>query len=198
MYPTLCLHPVFPRYQQRPAGSDAAAACPVPRQGPQQPLHGAVGPGNDPALPARGGEGAGWGFCPGCGRAAVSQGCHPPAGQVWGSQVFTPPLSHVLSLPHQGLTHLGKGTLTLCPYHSDRQLMSQVAVAGLLTVLVSFLDVRNSESCGLSAPPGTPLPRGVDTTQPPYLCLPSSYPGQVTLRSLWTRCCHAAPHAGHL
>ncbi|KAH0624208.1 hypothetical protein JD844_007752 [Phrynosoma platyrhinos] len=40
----------------------------------------------------------------------------------------------------QGLTHLGKGTLTLCPYHSDRQLMSQVAVAGLLTVLVSFLD----------------------------------------------------------
>lgn len=54
-------------------------------------------------------------------------------------------LFHVLSLPHQGLTHLGKGTLTLCPYHSDRQLMSQVAVAGLLTVLVSFLDVRNSE-----------------------------------------------------
>lgn len=48
---------------------------------------------------------------------------------------------HVL----QGLTHLGKGTLTLCPYHSDRQLMSQVAVAGLLTVLVSFLDVRNSK-----------------------------------------------------
>lgn len=45
----------------------------------------------------------------------------------------------------QGLTHLGKGTLTLCPYHSDRQLMSQVAVAGLLTVLVSFLDVKNSK-----------------------------------------------------
>ncbi|MEQ2181592.1 26S proteasome non-ATPase regulatory subunit 2 [Goodea atripinnis] len=44
----------------------------------------------------------------------------------------------------QGLTHLGKGTLTLCPYHSDRQLMSQVAVAGLLTVLVSFLDVKNT------------------------------------------------------
>uniref|UniRef100_A0A8C6MAL4 26S proteasome non-ATPase regulatory subunit 2 n=1 Tax=Nothobranchius furzeri TaxID=105023 RepID=A0A8C6MAL4_NOTFU len=43
----------------------------------------------------------------------------------------------------QGLTHLGKGTLTLCPYHSDRQLMSPVAVAGLLTVLVSFLDVKN-------------------------------------------------------
>lgn len=52
----------------------------------------------------------------------------------------------------QGLTHLGKGTLTLCPYHSDRQLMSQVAVAGLLTVLVSFLDVKNSECHFCSCP----------------------------------------------
>ncbi|XP_067655757.1 26S proteasome non-ATPase regulatory subunit 2-like [Haliotis asinina] len=42
----------------------------------------------------------------------------------------------------QGLTHLGKGTLTLCPYHSDRALMSPVAVAGLLAVLVSALDVK--------------------------------------------------------
>ena len=52
----------------------------------------------------------------------------------------------------KGLTHLGKGTLTLCPYHSDRQLMSQVAVAGLLTVLVSFLDVKNSRSISSSPP----------------------------------------------
>ncbi|KAF5289566.1 hypothetical protein FQA39_LY15013 [Lamprigera yunnana] len=43
----------------------------------------------------------------------------------------------------QGLTHLGKGTLTLCPYHSDRQLLSPVAVAGLLATLVGFLDVKN-------------------------------------------------------
>lgn len=42
----------------------------------------------------------------------------------------------------QGLTHLGKGTLTISPYHSDRQLMSPVAVAGLLATLVSFLDVK--------------------------------------------------------
>lgn len=54
-------------------------------------------------------------------------------------------IDHLLFVPPQGLTHLGKGTLTLCPYHSDRQLMSQVAVAGLLTVLVSFLDVKNSQ-----------------------------------------------------
>lgn len=44
----------------------------------------------------------------------------------------------------QGLTHLGKGTLTISPYHSDRQLMSPVAVAGLMATLVSFLDVKNS------------------------------------------------------
>lgn len=43
----------------------------------------------------------------------------------------------------QGLTHLGKGTLTLCPYHSDKALMSPVAVAGLLAVAVSCLDVKN-------------------------------------------------------
>ncbi|XP_069134068.1 26S proteasome non-ATPase regulatory subunit 2-like [Argopecten irradians] len=43
----------------------------------------------------------------------------------------------------QGLAHLGKGTLTLCPYHSDRSLMSPVAVAGLMAVLVSSLDVKN-------------------------------------------------------
>lgn len=46
----------------------------------------------------------------------------------------------------QGLTHLGKGTLTLSPYHSDRQLMSPVAVAGLMATLVSFLDVKTSKN----------------------------------------------------
>lgn len=43
----------------------------------------------------------------------------------------------------QGLTHLGKGTLTLSPFHNDRQLMNPVAVAGLLATLVAFLDVKN-------------------------------------------------------
>ena len=44
----------------------------------------------------------------------------------------------------QGLVHLGKGTLTLNPFHSDRQLMSPVAVAGLMAVLVAMLDVKNT------------------------------------------------------
>lgn len=45
----------------------------------------------------------------------------------------------------QGLVHLGKGTLTLGPYHCDRSLMMPVAVGGLLSVLVSFLDVKNGK-----------------------------------------------------
>jgi len=45
----------------------------------------------------------------------------------------------------QGLTHLSKGTLTLCPHHSDRQIMSPIAVAGLLSFLVCCLDVKNSQ-----------------------------------------------------
>jgi len=48
----------------------------------------------------------------------------------------------------QGLTHLSKGTLTLCPYHADRQIMNPVAVAGLLTFLVSCLDVKTSKYSG--------------------------------------------------
>jgi len=44
----------------------------------------------------------------------------------------------------QGLVHLGKGTLTIQPYHSDRQLMSPVAMASILSVIVSFLDTKSS------------------------------------------------------
>jgi 26S proteasome regulatory subunit N1 len=44
----------------------------------------------------------------------------------------------------QGLTHLGKGTLTLSPFHSDRSLVTLVALAGLLTVNVAMLDSSNS------------------------------------------------------
>ncbi|CAF0712055.1 unnamed protein product [Brachionus calyciflorus] len=43
----------------------------------------------------------------------------------------------------QGLTHMGKGTMTISPYHSHRFLLNRVAVGGLLAVLISFLDVKN-------------------------------------------------------
>ncbi|KAJ1536393.1 proteasome regulatory particle base subunit [Nowakowskiella sp. JEL0078] len=42
----------------------------------------------------------------------------------------------------QGLVHMGKGTMTINPYHSNRMLLSPVAVSGLLTVLTAFTDVK--------------------------------------------------------
>ncbi|KAJ6822051.1 putative 26S proteasome non-ATPase regulatory subunit 2-like protein A [Iris pallida] len=42
----------------------------------------------------------------------------------------------------QGLVHMGKGLLTLSPYHSDRFLLSQTALAGLVTVLHACLDLK--------------------------------------------------------
>ncbi|ODV90819.1 hypothetical protein CANCADRAFT_68858 [Tortispora caseinolytica NRRL Y-17796] len=42
----------------------------------------------------------------------------------------------------QGLLYLGKGTQTLNPLHTDRQVMSQTAFAGLLSVLVMLLDAK--------------------------------------------------------
>ncbi|KAK5692984.1 proteasome regulatory particle base subunit [Elasticomyces elasticus] len=40
----------------------------------------------------------------------------------------------------QGLVHMGKGTLSLSPFHTDRTVLSRVAVAGLLTVAVALID----------------------------------------------------------
>jgi 26S proteasome regulatory subunit N1 len=42
----------------------------------------------------------------------------------------------------QGLLHMGKGTMSLNPFHTDRQVLSQVAAAGLLTVLVTLIDSK--------------------------------------------------------
>ncbi|KAK3131195.1 hypothetical protein QOZ80_6BG0503310 [Eleusine coracana subsp. coracana] len=43
----------------------------------------------------------------------------------------------------QGLAHLGKGLLTLSPYHSDRFLLSPIALAGLVAVLHACLDMKS-------------------------------------------------------
>ncbi|KAJ7981510.1 26S proteasome non-ATPase regulatory subunit 2-like [Quillaja saponaria] len=42
----------------------------------------------------------------------------------------------------QGLVHLGKGLLTLNPYHSDRFLLSPTALAGIVTMLHACLDLK--------------------------------------------------------
>ncbi|KAL1874783.1 hypothetical protein VTK73DRAFT_137 [Phialemonium thermophilum] len=42
----------------------------------------------------------------------------------------------------QGLLHMGKGTMTINPFHTDRQILSPIATAGLLAVLVAMIDAK--------------------------------------------------------
>jgi 26S proteasome regulatory subunit N1 len=42
----------------------------------------------------------------------------------------------------QGLLHMGKGTMSVNPFHTDRQILSRVATAGLLAVLVAMIDAK--------------------------------------------------------
>ncbi|KAA8524329.1 hypothetical protein F0562_010752 [Nyssa sinensis] len=42
----------------------------------------------------------------------------------------------------QGLVHLGKGLLTLAPYHSEHLLLSRTAMAGIITLLHACLDME--------------------------------------------------------
>jgi 26S proteasome regulatory subunit N1 len=42
----------------------------------------------------------------------------------------------------QGLLHMGKGTMSINPFHTDRQVLSSVAASGLLTVLVAMVDPK--------------------------------------------------------
>lgn len=46
----------------------------------------------------------------------------------------------------QGLTHLGKGTLTMSPFNSDRQLLVPTALGGILAAVMSLLDVKSTIS----------------------------------------------------
>lgn len=42
----------------------------------------------------------------------------------------------------QGLLHMGKGTMSINPFHTDRQILSRVAAAGLLIVMVAMIDAK--------------------------------------------------------
>ncbi|KAF2396497.1 26S proteasome regulatory subunit rpn-1 [Trichodelitschia bisporula] len=43
----------------------------------------------------------------------------------------------------QGLLHMGKGTLSVNPFNTDRAVLSRVGAAGLLTVLVALIDAKD-------------------------------------------------------
>jgi len=42
----------------------------------------------------------------------------------------------------QGLLYMGKGMLSIQPYYNERFLLSKVGMAGLITFLVSLLDIN--------------------------------------------------------
>ncbi|KAJ3067172.1 proteasome regulatory particle base subunit [Podochytrium sp. JEL0797] len=42
----------------------------------------------------------------------------------------------------QGMVHMGKGTVTLNPYHSNKSLLNPVAISSLITVLTAFTDAK--------------------------------------------------------
>lgn len=42
----------------------------------------------------------------------------------------------------QGLLHMGKGTMSISPFHTDRQILSPVATAGLMAALVAMIDSK--------------------------------------------------------
>ena len=44
----------------------------------------------------------------------------------------------------QGLLYMGKGMLSIQPYYSERFLLSKVGMAGLITFLVSLLDINTT------------------------------------------------------
>ena len=53
------------------------------------------------------------------------------------------PVSLMLVRMAQGLTHLGKGTMTLNPFHSDRQIMCLASVGALFVTAFCFLDANS-------------------------------------------------------
>ncbi|KAI6785183.1 26S proteasome regulatory subunit rpn-1 [Emericellopsis cladophorae] len=42
----------------------------------------------------------------------------------------------------QGLLHMGKGTMSLNPFHTDRQILSRVAAAGLMSTIVAMIEPK--------------------------------------------------------
>lgn len=51
----------------------------------------------------------------------------------------------------QGLVYMGKGLMTLSPFHTDRQLLSGIALAGITSVLYCALDMKVLRNAVLAA-----------------------------------------------
>lgn len=95
----------------------------------------------------------------------------------------------------QGLVHMGKGTIGLNPFHSDRSIMSKTAVAGLLSTLVAFIDAKQCTS----APRPLHLPSRLTSalTRPLAASPRRSHPRQVALDALLPRLGHVPALPDH-
>jgi 26S proteasome regulatory subunit N1 len=61
------------------------------------------------------------------------------------SEFYSKEASHVFCVRiAQGLLHMGKGLMTINPFHSDRMLMNGPALGGVLVLLHSCLDLKNT------------------------------------------------------
>ena len=61
------------------------------------------------------------------------------------SEFYSKEAGHVFCVRiAQGLLHMGKGLMTINPFHADRTLMSGPALAGILVLLHSCLDLKNT------------------------------------------------------
>lgn len=61
------------------------------------------------------------------------------------SEFYSKDAGHVFCVRiAQGLLHMGKGLMTLSPFHSDRMLVKAPALGGMLVLLHSCLDLKNT------------------------------------------------------
>jgi len=61
------------------------------------------------------------------------------------SEFYSKEAGHIFCVRiSQGLLHMGKGLLTINPFHSDRMLMSGPALGGVLVLMHSCLDLKNT------------------------------------------------------
>ena len=58
------------------------------------------------------------------------------------SYYYKDPVLLFLIKVSQGLVHMGKGLMSISPYHTERQLLSSVALSGVLTVVFSSLEMK--------------------------------------------------------
>jgi len=61
------------------------------------------------------------------------------------SEFYSKEAGHVFCVRiAQGLLHMGKGLLTINPFHSDRMLLNGPALGGMLVLITSCLDLKNT------------------------------------------------------